>query len=243
MRCSIGRFALRFGATVVLFAPDGFARDPNSASLCPPSLTITERDGCQPSNGFQFDSLPARVKDHAAEQLWKEIVTLVNNTPSETRYCVWRGPLRSGWTLEAARAEISKCQQEEQLWNEIISLINETPSEIQYCVRKGPLRNGWTVDKARAEISRCQREEQLWKEEKQISVRNLEISSLVLRFAEVISGLLLILLLALTIRFREKIAASLYNVFVGCLALRLQFDRSRKRFLDNAIKEAENRLG
>jgi hypothetical protein len=242
MRRSIGTFALRFAATVVLFAPDAFARDANSVSLCPPSLRMTERDGCQPSNGFRFGSLPARVNDDAAEQLWKEILALINNLPSEIQYCVWRGPLRSGWTLEAARAEISKCQQEETLWNEIVTLINRTSSEIQYCVRKGPLRNGWTVDKARAEISRCQREEQLWKEKKQISARNLEISSLALRFAQVIAGLFFILLLALTIRFRAKIAAGLYNLFVGCLALRLRFDRSRKRFLDNAIKEAENRL-
>jgi hypothetical protein len=50
-------------------------------------------------------------------------------------------------------------------------------------------------------------------------------------------------LLALTLRFRAKIAACVYNLFVGFLALRLRFNRFRKRFLDNAIKEAENRLG
>jgi hypothetical protein len=118
--------------------------------------------------------------------------------------------------------------------------INETPSEIQYCVGKGPLRNGRTVDKARAEISRWRT---IVEKKKQTSARNREILSLALRFAQVIAGLFLILLLALNIRFRAKIAAGLYNVFVGCLALRLRFDRSRKRFLDNAIKEAENRLG
>jgi hypothetical protein len=50
-------------------------------------------------------------------------------------------------------------------------------------------------------------------------------------------------LLALAIGFRAKIAAGLYNLFVRSLALRLRFNRSRKRFLDNAIKDAENRLG
>jgi hypothetical protein len=59
-------------------------------------------------------------------------------------------------------------------------------------------------------------------------------------FAPWIAG---ILLLALVIGFRAKIAAGLYNLFVGCIALRLRFNRSRKRFLDNAIKKAENRLG
>jgi hypothetical protein len=59
-------------------------------------------------------------------------------------------------------------------------------------------------------------------------------------FASWIAG---ILLLVLAIGFRAKIAAGLYNLFVGCIALRLRFNRSRKRFLDNAIKKAENRLG
>ena len=62
----------------------------------------------------------------------------------------------------------------------------------------------------------------------------------------VFAGILLIagiVFLILLLRFRAGIAASLYNVFVGCLALRLRFNRSRKRFLNNAIKEAENRLG
>jgi len=78
MRRSIGTFALRFAATLVLFAPDGFARDANSVSLCPPSLRMTERDGCQPSNGSKFGSLPAPVNDDGAEQLWKEILGLIN---------------------------------------------------------------------------------------------------------------------------------------------------------------------
>jgi hypothetical protein len=38
-------------------------------------------------------------------------------------------------------------------------------------------------------------------------------------------------LLALTLRFRAKIAAGVYNLFVGFLALRLRFNRFRKRFL------------
>jgi hypothetical protein len=49
--------------------------------------------------------------------------------------------------------------------------------------------------------------------------------------------------LVLTIRFRAKIAARLHYFFVGCLSLRLRFDRARKRFLDNATKDAEKRLG
>ena len=102
MKGSIGSFVLRLVAVVVLFAPDGFARDPNSVSLCPPSFKMTGRDGCQPSNDSKSGSLPAPVKDYAAEQLWKEIVALVNDTPSDIQYCVWRGPLRSGWILDGA---------------------------------------------------------------------------------------------------------------------------------------------
>ena len=115
MKGSIGSFVLRLVAVVVLFAPDGFARDPNSVSLCPPSFKMTGRDGCQPSNDSKSGSLPAPVKDYAAEQLWKEIVALVNDTPSEIQYCVWRGPLRSGSTLDGARTEIAKCQREKQV--------------------------------------------------------------------------------------------------------------------------------
>jgi len=47
----------------------------------------------------------------------------------------------------------------------------------------------------------------------------------------------------LTIRFRARIAAGLYGLFVGCLALRFRFSRACKKFLDDASKEAEKRLG
>jgi hypothetical protein len=92
------------------------------------------------------------------------------------------------------------------------------------------------LDAAKAEISRCQDAYQ----ERQ---RKLNVANTVF-FAEWIAGIIAgIVSLALTIRFRAKIAAGLYNSFIGCLALRLRFNRSRKRFLDNAIKQAENRLG
>jgi len=246
MKSSIRTFVLRFAATVVLFARDGFARDPNSVSLCPPSLRMTEHDGCQPSNGFK-SSLPAPIKKDDPEQ-WTEIVSLINNTSSEIQYCVWAGPLRSGWTLDAAKAEISRCQQAE----EISDLIKSIPSsEVQSCVWTGPLRNNLILDKAKTEIARCQgeiweRERQLqreiWERERQLQ-RKINIATAEL-LSKWIAGILAgIVLLALTIRFRRKIAVCLYNLFVRCLALRLRFNRSSKRFLDNAIKEAENRLG
>jgi len=75
---------------VALFAPDGFARDPNSTGLCPPSFRIKEHDGCQPSNGSKSGSLPAHVNDDVAEQLQKEILSLINDTPPEVQACVWR---------------------------------------------------------------------------------------------------------------------------------------------------------
>ena len=186
---------------------------------------MTGRDGCQPSNDSKSGSLPAPVKDYAAEQLWKEIVALVNDTPSEIQYCVWRGPLRSGSTLDGARTEIAKCQREKQVWD----LIDKTPSEVRSCVLKESYPDKWTQDAAIAKISRCQRE---------INITN--------GVFFVFAGILLIagiVFLILLLRFRAGIAASLYNLFVGCLALRLRFNRSRKQFLDNAIKEAENRLG
>jgi F0F1-type ATP synthase assembly protein I len=108
-----------------------------------------------------------------------------------------------------------------------------------------------TLDKANAEIARCGSEisERERERQREISereherLREINIASAKL-LSKLIAGILAgIISVALTIRFRTKIFAWLYNLFVGCLALRLRFSRSRKRFLDNAIKEAENRLG
>jgi hypothetical protein len=74
MKSSIGAFLLRFGLTLALFVPDGFARDPNTISLCPPSLRMTEQDGCQPNNGLRSGTLLPPIKDDAAEQ-WNQIVS------------------------------------------------------------------------------------------------------------------------------------------------------------------------
>jgi hypothetical protein len=152
MKSSIGTFLLRFAAIVVLFAPDGFARDPNSVNLCPPSLRITEQDGCQPSNGPKSGTPSAPIKDDAAEQ-WKQIVSAIKNTSLEVQSCIWRGPLRSGWTLDRADAEIFRCQREV----DVSDLIRSIPSpEVRSCVWTGPLRNSLTLDSAGTEISRCQ---------------------------------------------------------------------------------------
>src|SRR4051812_18575053 len=110
MRSSTESVALSFAVAVVLFASDGFARDPNSISLCPPSLR-TEQDGCQPSNGTKSGTPSGPIKDDTAER-WKQIVSVINHTSIEVQSCIWRGPLRSGWTLDGANAEISKCQRE-----------------------------------------------------------------------------------------------------------------------------------
>jgi hypothetical protein len=225
MRSSIGAFALRFAATVLLFAPDGFARDPNSVNLCPPSLRMTEQNGCQPSNSIKSGTLLVPLKNSAAEQ-WEQIVFLVKNTPLEVQSCVWRGPLRSGWTLDGANAEISRCQREA----EVSDVIRSIPSpEIRSCVWTRPLRNNLSLEAAKTEISRCRDK-----------IREQE-AELVLEWIICISAVLV--LLALTIWCRVRIAARLYNLFVGCLALRLRLNRFRKRFLDKAIKEAETRLG
>jgi len=247
MKSSIGTFVLRFAVTVVLFAPDGFARDPNLISLCPPSLRMTEQDGCQLSNGLKSGILSAPIKDDAAEQ-WNQIVSLIKNTSLEVQSCVWRGPLRSGWTLDGANAELSRCQREVEVSN----LIRSIPSpEVRSCVWMGPLRNQLTLDTAATEISRCQnqlREQKLehqrkvdefWEQEPEHQ-RNINAELLLVCIVSIFAS---VALLALTIRFRVKIAARVYNLFVGCLALRLRFNRFRKRFVDNAIKEAENRLG
>jgi hypothetical protein len=270
MKSSIGSFALRFAATVVLFAPDGFARDPNSVSLCPPSFRMTERDGCQQSNGPKSGSFPANVREDTTEQLWKEIVILVNNTPSTIQACVWRGALRNGWSLEGARAEISRCEHEIN----IERLIKNASAKVQACVwRENSIATMRTVteDEAKAEVSRCQREinvEKLitnashevqscmWRgngilnrrsategeTEAEISRCQREITIAMSAFfaPRLVAGVLLV---GVAIGFRAKIAAGLYNLFVGCLALRLRFNRARKRFLENANKEAENRLG
>jgi hypothetical protein len=108
VKSSIRSLALRFTATVFLFAQDGFARDSNPVSLCPPSFTMTEHDGCQPSNGYKPGSPPSPIKNDAIDR-WKQIVSLVTNTSSGVQYCVWAGPLRSEWTLDAVKAEISRC--------------------------------------------------------------------------------------------------------------------------------------
>ena len=104
-------------------------------------------------------------------------------------------------------------------------------------------RDHWTQDKARAAICRCERDVQASKEQINIT-RYANIRSAIIANAvflmQWIAG---ILMLALAIGFRARIAAALYYLFVSCLALRLRFNRTRKRFLDNAIKEAENRLG
>lgn len=227
MKSSIGSFALCFAAAVTLIAPGGFALDPDSVSLCPPSVKMTEHDGCQPNNPTRSNTVPKLVTDDVSEQLWKEIVALVNNMPFEVQSCVWRGPLRNGWTLDGAKAEISRCQREAQ----VSDLIRSAPSPgIRSCVWARLSHSGdLTLDGARAEISQCQR---------QIDIAIREF------LAEWIAGVFAgIGLLVLTVRFRAKIAASLYNVFVSYLAVGLRFNRYRKRFLDKAIKEAENRLG
>jgi hypothetical protein len=108
-----------------------------------------------------------------------------------------------------------------------------------------------TLDTAKAEISRCQNQFLQTKIEHQRIVdefrkeelehqRRINAEILLEWIIGIVSG---IVSLALTIRYRARIGGGLYNVFVGCLALRLRFNRSRKRFLDSAIKEAENRLG
>jgi hypothetical protein len=114
---------------------------------------------------------------------------------------------------------------EVERWKEIVALIHNTPPEMQACVWRGSLNMQSTQDEAKAEISRCQRD---------ANIANAKF------FTLWIAG---ILLLALAIGFRAKIAAGLYNLFVGCLALHLRFNRFRKRFFDNAIKKAEDRLG
>jgi hypothetical protein len=246
MKRNIGTFVLRFAATVVLLASDGVAREPNSVSLCPPSLRMTEHDGCQPSNGSPSGNVPAHVKNDAAELLWREIVALVNNTPTEIQYCVWSGPLRRGWTLDGARSEISKCQSKEQTWQEIVALVSNTPSaEVRSCVSWARLVSSGnsTPAGARAEISRCEHEVIEKREHERQRQHQINIAQGVF-FAEWIAGIVVgVVSLVITIRFRAKIAAGLYKLFVGCLSLRLRFDRARKRFLDNAIKAAEKRLG
>ncbi|SRR6266478_1868144 len=241
LRRSIGTFVLRFMATALLIAPAAAARAQGtgqSINLCPPSFRMTEHDGCQKSNDSKSGSFPAHVKDDAAVQWWKEIVPLINDTPSEIQACVLRGPLNMRSTQDEARAEISRCQHEEQRDEQLrkeadlaFSLINNAPPEIRSCVWRGSHDN-WTQDKASAKISLCQRE---------IREINVAIAQSILR--GLVPWIVGILLLALAIGFRAKIAAGLYDLFVRCLALRLRFNRSRKRFLDNAIKEAENRLG
>jgi hypothetical protein len=244
MRRSIGIFMLYFTVMVVLFAPGGFARDPNSVSICPPSLRMTEHDGCQPSNGSR--SLSAHVKDDAAEQsrkaaeqLQKEIATLVNNSPPEVQSCVWFGSLGRDPidTLNKAKAKILRCQNEEQAF----ALIKTAPSDIQSCVWRGS-HDDWTQDKAHNEIKKCQNEKQEFEDKTQAEIEKRQQAMTIMRF---IGGGALIaaggLLLISLIRCRARISAGLYNLFVGYLALRLRLNRSRKRFLDNAIKEAEKR--
>jgi hypothetical protein len=223
MKSIISTFALRFAAmVVVLSAPDGFARDPNSVSLCPPSSRMTEHDGCQKSSASTSGSLPAHVKDDAAEQIRKEIATLVNNTPREIQSCVWMGSLGGDPvdTLDQAKAKILRCQNEKQAF----ALIKNTSTEIQSCVWRGPHDN-WTQDKAEVEISKCKR---------QATAGRFALACILLTAGT--------LLLTFLIRFRARIATGLYNLFVRYLALRLRFNRSRKQFLDGAIREAANRL-
>jgi hypothetical protein len=154
MKSGIGTFALCIAATVALLASDGFAREPNSVSLCPPSHRMTEHDGCQPSNGPSSGSVPTHVKNDATEQLWKEIVALINDTLPEVQYCVRGGPLRNGWTLDGAKAEISRCQREVEVSDFIKSAASP---ELRSCVWAGLLRTrNLTLNEARAESSRCQ---------------------------------------------------------------------------------------
>jgi hypothetical protein len=205
MKSSIGTFVLHFAATAILFAPVAATQ---SISLCPPSFRMTEQDGCQRSNDSKSGSLPAHVRDYAAEQLWKEIVVLIMNTPSEIQACVRRGLLNMQSTQDEARAEISKCQSTVQVEKKQLNILREA------MLRDANIEN-----------------------EAKLRAANLANAKFL---APWIAG---VLLLALAIGFRAKIGAGLYNLFVCCLALRLRFKRSRKRFLDNAIKKAENRLG
>jgi hypothetical protein len=112
--------------------------------------------------------------------------------------------------------------------------------EVRACVWTGPLRNNLTLDTTKTEISRCQ---DVLRERELEHQRTVDIAAAEFLFEWIVGVFAGIGLLVLTIRFRAKIAACLYNSFVGCLALRLRFSRVCKRFLDNAIKEAENRLG
>lgn len=161
----------------------------------------------------------------------------LHNTPLEVQSCVWRGPLRSGWTLDAANAEISRCQRAV----EVSDLIGSMPSsEVRACVSTGPLRSNLTLDTAKTEISRCQ---YVFREREREHQRTVDIAAAEFLFERIVGVFAGIGLLAFMIRFRAKIAGCLYNSFVACLALRLRFNRFRKRFLDNAIKEAQNRLG
>ena len=229
MKSSIGTVALCFAVTVLLFASDGFARDPSSVSLCPPSLRMTEHDGCQPSNSLRAGTLPIPTKDDAEQ--WKQIVLLIHSTSLEVQSCVWRGPLRSGWTVDGARAEISRCQRAVEVSDRIKSI----PSpEIQSCVWTGPLRNNLTLETAEAEISRCQ---DVLREREREHQQTVDTATAELLSEWIICIVTGIVLFALTIRSRAKIAAYVYNLFIGCLSLRLRFNRFRKRFLDNDATE------
>jgi hypothetical protein len=212
MKSSIGTFVLRFMATALLIAPVAAAEAQGtgqSINLCPPSFRMTEHDGCQKSNDSKFGSFPAHVvKDDAAAHWRKEIVPLINDTPSEIQLCILRGPLTLWSTQDEAKAEISRCQRTVKIEKEQLNILHEAM-----------LRDAKIENEARLRAA---------------NIANAKF------FASWIAG---ILLLVLAIGFRAKIAAGLYNLFVGCIALRLRFNRSRKRFLDNAIKKAENRLG
>jgi hypothetical protein len=205
MQSIIRTFALLFVAMVVLSGPDGFARDPNSIGLCPPSFRMTEHDGCQPGNGSQSGRLPAHVKDDTAEQ-WNAVAALIDNTPGEIQLCALKY-LSMQSTQDAARAVIARCQREVAVWKEETNIVREANRRAENIANES---------NRRAE-----------------NIANVEF------YARWVAGVLVI---ALIIGFRARIAAGLYHLFVRYLALWLRFNRSRNRFFDNAIREAENRL-
>jgi hypothetical protein len=104
-----------------------------------------------------------------------------------------------------------------------LAILDNVPTEIRSCVWAGAFGDFRTLDEAKSRIAECQR-----------------ISNDYLLKQAIKDGLPLlavVISLALAIGFRRRIAARIYNLFVGILASAIHM----KRFLDHAIKEAADR--
>jgi hypothetical protein len=130
--------------------------------------------------------------------------------------------LSCGSTFAETASELRRSPQYQE-HERAVAILDNAPAEIHSCVWSRTFGHTWTVDEAKSRIAECQR------------IRNDYLLEQAIR--DGVPVIAVVISLALAIGFRKRIAARIYNLFVGILAFGILY----KRFLDHAIKEAADR--